>query len=57
MQILGLPNGLEQLGFTDQDADALAEGTLPQHRVTKLSPRSATKEDLVQLFENSMQLW
>ena len=57
MQILGLPNGLNKLGFTDQDADALAEGTLPQHRVTKLSPRSATKEDLVQLFEDSMQLW
>jgi hypothetical protein len=31
--------------------------TLPQHRVTKLSPRPADAQDLKQLFLDSMVLW
>lgn len=57
MQKTGMPNGLKALGFTEEDVDALAEGTLPQHRVTKLSPRPADKDDLKQLFLESMTLW
>lgn len=57
MMKTGMPNGLAAVGFTEDDVDALAEGTLPQHRVTKLSPRPASKEDLKQLFLNSMRLW
>jgi hydroxyacid-oxoacid transhydrogenase len=52
-----MPNGLSAIGFTAADAPALAEGTLPQHRVTKLAPREAKKEDLVRLFEESLNLW
>ena len=33
---------------------ALVEGTLPQHRVTKLSPRPAGPDELSALFEDSM---
>jgi hydroxyacid-oxoacid transhydrogenase len=57
MQLLQLPNGLAAIGFTHADAPALAKGTLPQQRVTKLSPRPATEADLVRLFEASLQLW
>ena len=53
----GMPNGLAAVGYTADDVDALAEGTLPQHRVTKLSPRPADKEDLKQLFLDSLVLW
>ena len=35
----------------------VGKGTLPQHRVTKLSPRPASAEDLKQLFLDSMTLW
>jgi hydroxyacid-oxoacid transhydrogenase len=35
----------------------LVAGTLPQHRVTKLSPRPAGPDDLRQLFLDSMSLW
>ena len=38
MQELKMPNGLGELGYTSRDIPALVEGTLPQHRVTKLSP-------------------
>ena len=57
MQDLGIPNGLSALGYTAADIPALVEGTLPQHRVTKLSPRPAGPEELARLFEESMIAW
>lgn len=57
MQRLKTPNGLRDLGYTSQDVPALVEGTLPQHRVTKLSPRPADSEELARLFENAMTAW
>ena len=57
MQALDIPNGLSAVGFTEADIPALVEGTLPQHRVTKLSPREATADDLAILFKDAMQSW
>jgi hydroxyacid-oxoacid transhydrogenase len=57
MQRLKTPNGLRGLGYGSQDVPALVEGTLPQHRVTKLSPRPAGPEELARLFENSLIAW
>jgi hydroxyacid-oxoacid transhydrogenase len=57
MQNVGMPNGLNAVGFGPEDVDKLVEGTLPQHRVTKLSPRPASAEDLKQMFLDSMQIW
>ncbi len=54
---LGLPNGLKALGYSSSDIPALVEGTLPQHRVTKLSPRPAGPEELASLFEAAMTAW
>jgi hydroxyacid-oxoacid transhydrogenase len=57
MQRLKTPNGLSEIGYTTSDIPALVEGTLPQHRVTKLSPRTAGPEDLAKLFEESLSAW
>jgi hydroxyacid-oxoacid transhydrogenase len=57
MKDTGMPNGLSAVGFTDDDVETLAEGTLPQHRVTKLSPRPADKDDLMALFRDAMKYW
>ncbi len=57
MKELGVPNGLAALGYTEADIPALVEGTLPQERVTKLSPRPASAEDLARLFENGLVAW
>jgi hydroxyacid-oxoacid transhydrogenase len=57
MRKTGMPNGLSAVGFTSEDVDALAAGTLPQHRVTKLSPRPADADDLKQLFLGAMKYW
>ncbi|MGC1299427.1 MAG: hydroxyacid-oxoacid transhydrogenase [Alloacidobacterium sp.] len=51
---LKLPNGLRALGYTSSDLPALVEGTLPQHRVTKLSPRPAGAEEFARLFEEAL---
>jgi len=57
MRLLGMPNGLSAVGYEAADIPALVEGTLPQHRVTKLSPRPADRDDLTGLFEDSMRIW
>lgn len=57
MRRTGMPNGLKAVGFGPEDVDRLVTGTLPQHRVTKLSPRPAGAEELKQLFLDSMTLW
>jgi hydroxyacid-oxoacid transhydrogenase len=57
MERLGVPNGLRAVGYTSEDIPALVEGTIPQHRVTKLSPRPATEEDLAAMFEDAMTAW
>jgi len=57
MQRLKTPNGLREIGYTSSDIPKLVEGTLPQHRVTKLSPRPAGPEELSKLFEDAMTAW
>jgi len=57
MQRLQVPNGLRAVGYSSGDIPTLVEGTLPQHRVTKLSPRPAGPEDLARLFEDAMVAW
>ena len=57
MKILEVPNGLSAIGFTEDDIPTLVEGTLPQHRVTKLSPRPAEAEDLEAMFKDAVVAW
>ena len=57
MKALDIPNGLSAIGYATEDIPALVEGTLPQHRVTKLSPRSADEKDLESMFNDAMTAW
>lgn len=57
MQRTGMPNGLSGVGYTEADIPALVEGTLPQHRVTKLSPRPAGRDELTAIFRDAMAYW
>ena len=57
MYDLKMPNGLTEVGYSSSDIPALVQGTLPQHRVTKLSPRPANADDLAALFEGALKAW
>ena len=57
MRRLDVPNGLAALGYAEADIRRLVEGTLPQHRVTKLSPRAFTESDLGLMFKDALRAW
>jgi hydroxyacid-oxoacid transhydrogenase len=57
MKRLNIPNGLGAIGYTTDDIPQLVEGTLPQHRVIKLSPRPVGEEELEQIFQDAMVYW
>ncbi|XP_011707387.1 PREDICTED: probable hydroxyacid-oxoacid transhydrogenase, mitochondrial isoform X1 [Wasmannia auropunctata] len=57
MRVMKVENGLAELGFKKEDIPTLVQGTLPQHRITKLAPREQSEEDLAQLFENSFAIY
>ena len=57
MRRLDMPNGLSAVGYNEADIPTLVAATLPQHRVTKLSPRPAGPDELSMLFRDSMRIW
>ena len=54
MERLNAPAGLRAVGYGPSDIPALVEGTLLQQRLTKLSPRAASPDDLARLFEEAL---
>ncbi|MCY3778588.1 MAG: iron-containing alcohol dehydrogenase [Candidatus Aminicenantes bacterium] len=57
MRRLKMPSGLAEIGYDSGDIPGLVQGTLPQHRVTKLSPRPAGEEELARMYEDAMAYW
>jgi hydroxyacid-oxoacid transhydrogenase len=57
MRRTGVPNGLVGVGYGRDDIPELVAGTLPQHRVTKLSPRPFDQAALEHLFLDAMTYW
>ncbi len=57
MHDLDIPIGIRSLGYSEADVEELAKGTLPQHRVTKLSPRQPVElEELTNLFKEALDM-
>jgi hydroxyacid-oxoacid transhydrogenase len=57
MQSIGLPNGLEAVGYGSQDIPALVEGTLQQKRLIDLSPNPVHEDALHAILEESLTVW
>jgi hydroxyacid-oxoacid transhydrogenase len=47
--------GLRQFGYNEEDIPDLVDGTIQQHRVTKISPRHVKRADLEGLFLKALQ--
>jgi hydroxyacid-oxoacid transhydrogenase len=54
MDRLHLPEGLRAIGYSSADIPSLVEGTLLQRRLTTLSPRPVSAEDLSRIFEDAL---
>jgi len=58
MHGLGIDDGISKFGYTSQDIPKLVEGTLPQHRVTKLAPAGEpSAEEYAMIYEQSMKIY
>jgi hydroxyacid-oxoacid transhydrogenase len=57
MKSIGLPNGLQAVGYTSSDITALAEGTMKQKRLIGLSPEPVTAAAVEKMLEESLVVW
>ncbi|RKG81492.1 iron-containing alcohol dehydrogenase [Corallococcus exercitus] len=57
MRAVGVPNGLEGVGYTGADVDALTEGAFPQQRLLQNAPREMTRPVLTELFRQALRYW
>ena len=57
MRRVGMPNGLEGVGYTGADSPALADGAWPQQRLLANAPIEIDREVLAGTFDESMRYW
>ncbi|WP_312720988.1 hydroxyacid-oxoacid transhydrogenase [Mobilicoccus sp.] len=57
MRDIGIPGGIEAVGYDESDIPDLVTGTMKQQRVLASSPREVTEDDLAGIFERSLRLW
>jgi hydroxyacid-oxoacid transhydrogenase len=57
MQRIGLPNGLQAVGYSSADIPALVEGTLKQKRLLGISPRAVTQDAVEKMLADSLVVW
>ena len=55
MEDLGVPTGLRELGYTEDDIPALVEGALAQQRLLVGSPREVGEGDLAAILRASLE--
>ena len=51
---VGAPAGVGELGYTEDDVPALAEGAMKQQRLLAVAPREAGEEDLRRIIQASL---
>ncbi len=57
MKDIGAPNGVRELGYTEDDIEALVDGAMKQQRLLVGSPKDVTEEDLANILRESMENW
>lgn len=56
-QDIGIPNGLDAIGYGPEDIPGLVDGVLKQQRLLAVAPRDVTSEQLAAIFRASMTNW
>jgi alcohol dehydrogenase class IV len=54
MRDVGVPTGLRELGYGEEDVPALVEGALAQQRLLAVAPREPSAEDLAAILRASL---
>lgn len=57
MRETGMPNGLNELGYTSADIPDLVKGTAAQQRLLVMAPCPVDESDLKTIFGNAMRYW
>ena len=57
MRATRMPSGLAALGYSLEDAGALAAGAFPQRRLLNNSPREIALEQLEDIYRSAMAYW
>ena len=57
MRATQLPNGLQGIGFTSEDAGALTDSAMRQRRAIANAPRETTRDDTLNIFSDAMSYW
>jgi alcohol dehydrogenase class IV len=57
MRRTDMPNGLNGVGYTDDDIEALTDRTLPQKRLLVNSPRDVSRDEVRGFFKQAMHYW
>jgi alcohol dehydrogenase class IV len=53
MRDVGAPSGIAELGYEEDDVDALVEGALAQQRLLAVAPREVGANDLARILRES----
>jgi alcohol dehydrogenase class IV len=57
MRATGLPNGLAEIGYSEDDIPALVKGSYAQQRLLAQAPCPVSEEDLARIYRDAMNYW
>ena len=57
MKATGLPNGLKDIGYSEDDLPGLVKGGYAQPRLLVIAPRETTEADMEAMYKDAMRHW
>ncbi len=57
MRDIGIPNGLQAVGYSAADVPDLVDGSMKQQRLLATAPREVGEDDAAGILLRSLELW
>jgi len=57
MKEVGVPTGIKELGYAEQDISEIIKGAMKQERLLSIAPKNISENDLNQILIQSMENW